>query len=101
MESHRSGSENSGQSEVARIRQQIALEYEAVNRIFDQPAIVAKHEYIEARQARLGDHFESLRQIVPVDEAMQIFIEASDEANIKREAMLMNGQLTAEDATQQ
>jgi hypothetical protein len=62
-------------SEVARIKQQISLEYEAAARIFTQPSITSQHDFIEHRQEKLGDYFEELTQHMSPEEAIQIFVQ--------------------------
>jgi hypothetical protein len=62
-------------SEVARIKQQIALEYEAAAGIFTLPSIVSRHDFIERRQEKLGDYFEELTRHMSPEEAIQIFIQ--------------------------
>ena len=67
-------------SEVAMIRQQIALEYEATARLFTEPAITSRHAFIEARQATLGGYFEELAKYMSKEDAMAVFIEAAGES---------------------
>ncbi len=62
-------------SEIARIKQQILLEYEAAVRVFTQPSITARHDFIEHRQEKLGDYFQELTQHISPEEAIQIFIQ--------------------------
>jgi hypothetical protein len=61
-------------SEVARIREQIASEYQAAQQVFDGFTPTAKHEYLTKRQENLGLYFEALRKHMSPEEAMQIFI---------------------------
>ena len=56
-------------SEVARLMQQIDLECEAIRRVFDEPAIVASHDSINARYNNLGKVKEELEQHVGKQEA--------------------------------
>lgn len=67
------------QSEVARIKQQIAQEYEAAQRVLMGFTPTAKHEYITKRQENLGDFFEELKLHMTPKEAMGIFIELTVE----------------------
>ncbi|HZR44424.1 MAG TPA: hypothetical protein VFB12_30200 [Ktedonobacteraceae bacterium] len=62
-------------SEVARIRAQIALEYEACSRIFTQLTITAHHQFIEHRQEKLGMYFQELTQYMSSEKAVEIFLE--------------------------
>ena len=68
-------------SEVARIREQIALEYEAATRIFTQPSITARHDFIEHRQEKLSGYFQELTQLMSPEEAMQIFMQVEKKGN--------------------
>ena len=67
-------------SEVARIKRQIELEYEAA-RIFNQPSISSQHDFIEHRQEKLGDYFEELTQHMSPEEAIQIFMQIEKQGN--------------------
>lgn len=69
------------QSEVARIKEQIALEYEAATRIFTQPGITTRHDFIEHRQEKLGDYFQELTQLMSPEEAMRIFMQIEKRGN--------------------
>jgi len=73
-----------GQSEVARIKQQIAQEYEAAQQVLMGFTPTAKHEYITKRQENLGDFFEELKIHMTPEEAMGIFIELTIEKNISQ-----------------
>ena len=64
-----------GKSEVARIKRQIALEYEAAAGVFTLPSIVSQHDFIEHRQEKLGDYFEELTQHMSPEEAIRIFMQ--------------------------
>jgi len=63
------------QSEVARIREQIAREYQSVQRVFGGFTPIAKHEFITQRQENLANHFEELKKHMTPEEAMKIFIQ--------------------------
>jgi hypothetical protein len=65
------------QSEVARIRQQIADEYQSAQFMFTGFTPTAKHEMITARQERIALHFEELQKHISPEAAMQILIEES------------------------
>jgi hypothetical protein len=62
-------------SEIARIRRQIELEYEAAARIFNQPSITSQHDFIEHRQEKLSDYFKELTQYMSPKEAIQNFMQ--------------------------
>jgi len=66
-------------SEVARIRQQIADEYQSAQFVFTGFTPTAKHEFITRRQENLANHFEELKKQVGSDEAMRIFIQMSEQ----------------------
>ena len=62
-------------SEVARILEQISLEYEAAHRImYDYAAGAAKHQYISARMEKMGHLHSKLREIVG-DSAIEMVAE--------------------------
>ncbi len=63
------------QSEVARIREQIAKEYQAAQQIFDGFTPTAKHEFLTKRQENLGMYFEELKKHISPEEAMLIFMQ--------------------------
>lgn len=65
------------QSEIARIREQIALEYQSAQFVFSGFNEVAKHEYLTSRQERIANHFEELQKHMTPEEAMQILIQES------------------------
>ncbi len=62
-------------SEVARLRAQIALECEAIRRVFEEPALVASHAAIDARYRKLGTHQSELEQQIGEQEATQTLFE--------------------------
>lgn len=63
------------QSEVARLREQIELEYQACQRVFTDFTHTAKHEYITKRQENIGICFEELSKLMPPEEAIAIVAE--------------------------
>ena len=67
------------QSEVARIKQQIAIEYQAASRVFNEFNAKARHAYLTARQEKLGACLEELTHYMGPEEAMQTFIQAQAE----------------------
>lgn len=68
-------------SEVARLREQIALEYEACQRIFRDPAITAPHKFIEKRQESIALYVEQLIEQVGPGEAARVFIAISEQVS--------------------
>ncbi len=66
-------------SEVARIKQQIAIEYQAASRVFTDFNAKARHAYLTARQEKLGICLEELARHMSPEEAMQTFIQVQAE----------------------
>ena len=64
------------QSEIARIRQQIELEYEAAERALYGFAITAPHDFITARMERIHDLHVELTQHVGENEATRLLCES-------------------------
>ena len=62
-------------SEVARLRQQIELECEAMRLALFGYAIVASHEFIDQKYNALGKHQEALSRLVGEKEALRLVIE--------------------------
>jgi hypothetical protein len=67
-------------SEVARLRQKIALEHQAARRLFTDFTPTTKHEYINKRQENLAAYQRELLKFVSPEEAMTIIIEAENDA---------------------
>lgn len=64
-------------SEVARLRQQIAEEYEASQRaLHGLAAGTARHQFITARMERMSIHMSELVDLVGMEEAAKVFVEA-------------------------
>ena len=66
-------------SEVARLRERIERECEAIRRVFEEPAIVASHASIEARYRNLQGLSEELKPHVGEQEATHILVEVYKE----------------------
>jgi hypothetical protein len=64
-------------SEVARLRQQIAAEYEEARRAPQDFSMVVRHDFITARQEKIGKHFETLSTLMPAEEVMKIVVQVS------------------------
>lgn len=62
-------------SEVARIRKQIELEYQASQRVFTDFTPTARHEFITKRQENIGVCFEELSKLMPPEEAIAMVAE--------------------------
>lgn len=58
-------------SDVARIRAQIEGECQAIRRVFEEPALVASHAFIEARYRNLGTYQEALTDHMSEPEAKE------------------------------
>lgn len=62
-------------SEIARLREQIELECEAMRLALHGYAAVASHKAIEQKYNSLGQYHEALEQLVGKEEANSIIIE--------------------------
>lgn len=58
------------QSEIARIREQIELEYQSAQLALTGFSEVAKHEFITTRQENIAGYFEELQQHISPEEAI-------------------------------
>ena len=68
-------------SEVARIRRQIELEYEAAQRaMYGFVVGAAKHEFITARMENMGRCHEQLKTLVGEQEAVRVLAQALEQA---------------------
>ncbi len=68
-------------SEVARLRERVKLEYEAMMRGLNGFAEgTAMHEFISARMARVGNYHEELVKEIGEDEATRIICELYNQA---------------------
>jgi hypothetical protein len=68
-------------SEVARLMQQIELEYEAAQRgMFGFAAGTARHEFINARMENMGRYHEKLKTLVGEQEATKALAQALEQA---------------------
>lgn len=66
-------------SEVARIRQQIALSYQAANRIFHEFTPTARHAYITKHQENIEACFTELTRHMSPQEAIVLLAEVEGE----------------------
>lgn len=62
-------------SEVARLRQQIELECEAMRLALSGYAVVASHEIIDQKYNALGKYQEALGRLVGDEDALRVVIE--------------------------
>ncbi len=69
------------QSEIARLRREIMLSYQACLRALDSPAITAPHSFITARMEKMSDCQEQLVGLVGADAATRITAQAMKEAS--------------------
>jgi hypothetical protein len=67
---------NTTMSEVARLRIAITEEQEAAERALHDFGMVGRHDFITAKQQRIGEHFATLRELVSSEQALAIVIEA-------------------------
>lgn len=56
--------DSSSMSEVARLRRQIELEYEAAQRALTSPAIIARHDFITQRMENMSRYMSQLVELV-------------------------------------
>ena len=74
--------ERENKSEVARIKRQIELEYEAAQRAMHGFAAGAgKHQFITARMENMGMHHERLIALIGEREATKALAEALEQAD--------------------
>lgn len=79
-------------SEVARLMEQITLEYEAAERGLNGLAQgTTIHAFINARQERIGACHEALQQIVGEPEAIKLVVTAMNQARIEQAEDMMAG----------
>ena len=65
-------------SEVAKLREDIRLNYEAAERAMHDPAMVAPHDFITARLENMQQAHSSLIALVGEEEAIKIVAHAID-----------------------
>ena len=68
-------------SEVARLREQIAREYQAAQRVFTDLTPTARHEYITKRQENIAAHFAELKKHMSLEDAMLLIIQIDNETH--------------------
>lgn len=76
------------QSEVARLRRQIELEYEAVNRVFTGYTPTARHDFISARQENIANYFQDLTKYMSLEEAIVFVLNAENGSSGESNASL-------------
>ena len=64
------------ESEVARLRREIVLSYQACLSVFESPSITAPHAFITAKMEKIAECQERLVDIVGADAATRITTEA-------------------------
>ena len=74
--------ENTDKSEIARLRQQIALEYEAATRgLHGLAQGTAQHAFITRRMENMATYHASLQQLIGPEEAIKLLVETLEQAN--------------------
>jgi len=68
-------------SEVARLREQIASEYQASQRVFTDFTPTARHEYITKRQENIAEHVTELTKYMSFPEALRIMTQVDTEVH--------------------
>jgi hypothetical protein len=66
-------------SEVAKIREQIALAYQAASRVFEDFTPTAQHAFITKCQEHIGVCFEELTQRMSPQEAIAIIAQVEED----------------------
>jgi len=66
------------QSEIARIREQITLEYQSTNFVFNGFTPTARHDFITKRQENIAGYFEELQLHISPEEAMKLIKRCSE-----------------------
>lgn len=69
------------QSEIARLKRQIELEYEAANRIFTDFTPTARHDFITKRQENIAGYYQELKNVMTPEEALALIIQVSNSAS--------------------
>ena len=70
------------ESEIARIRQQIELEYQSAMRVFTDFSETARHEFINKRQEGIAACFSELKKYMSADEAFAIVVEVENAVGV-------------------
>lgn len=71
--------EKENRSEVARFRAQLAAEYEAARRGLTGYAVMARHDFIQARMERMGECHQELVKLLGLQEAIKLVAETLEE----------------------
>jgi hypothetical protein len=66
-------------SEVARLREQIALEYQTAKNVFTGFTPTARHAYITKRQENIAGYFAELKQYMSGEEAFTLLLQVENE----------------------
>jgi hypothetical protein len=66
-------------SEVAKLREQITLEYEATRRVFTDFTPTARHDFIVKRQENIAVYFEELKQYMAPEDAMELILQIENQ----------------------
>ncbi len=68
-----------GESEVARLRERIALEYQAASRVFTDFTPTARHEYITKRQQNIEACYQDLKKHMSPEQAVVVIIQVEND----------------------
>ena len=71
----------SNKSEIARLRERIASEYRAAQRVFTDFTPTARHEFIIQRQENIAEHITELTKYMSFPEAMLIVTQVDNEVH--------------------
>jgi len=66
-------------SEVAKLREDIRLSYEAAQRALNDPAMVGRHDFIQKREENIGACFVELTKYVEPNQAVEIIAQVEQE----------------------
>ena len=67
-------------SEVAKLRERIALEYQAANSVSTDFTPTARHEFMIKRQEYIAAYVQELQQYMSSDAAMELIIQLGNQA---------------------
>jgi hypothetical protein len=66
-------------SEVARLRERIALEYQAARRVFTDFTPTARHAFITRHQENIAACFEELKEQIGPEDAIALIIQVENQ----------------------
>ncbi len=68
-------------SEIAQLRERIALEYQAAKNVFTGFTPTARHDFITKRQKNIEQYFTDLKQYMSSEEAMLLIMQVDNEVH--------------------